>query len=119
MNLFTTPKFLNRTIAAAALSLALVGSAFAAEKVNINTADAATLDRVLVNVGPSKAEAIVAWRKAHGPFRSAEQLAQVQGIGLKTVEKNREMIVVGGAAAPTAAARPATVARTPAAPKKR
>jgi len=107
MNLFNT-KSLNALIAAATLSLALVGSAFAAEKVNVNTADAATLDRVLVNVGPSKAQAIVAYRKAHGPFRSAEQLAQVQGIGLKTIEKNRESIVLGGgAAAPAKPAKPA------------
>ena len=87
------------------LSLALLGSAFAAEKVNINTADAATLDRVLQNVGPSKAEAIVAWRKEHGPFQSPEQLAQVKGIGLRTVELNRERIVVSAtpAKAPGAA----------------
>jgi competence protein ComEA len=112
MNLFN----LKSLIAVATLSLGLLGSAFAAEKVNVNTADAATLDRVLVNVGPTKAEAIVAYRKTHGPFRSPEQLAQVQGIGLKTVEKNREMILIGGgvAAAPTAAK--ATAA---AAPKKR
>jgi competence protein ComEA len=114
MNLFN----LKSLIAATALSLALAGSAFAAEKVNINTADAATLDRVLVNVGPSKAEAIVAYRKQHGAFRSAEQLAQVDGIGLKTVEKNRDMIVIGGAVAPAA---PASGAKAPAAaaPKKR
>ncbi len=113
MNLFN----LKSLIAATALSLALAGSAFAAEKVNINTADAATLDRVLVNVGPSKAEAIVAYRKQHGAFRSAEQLAQVDGIGLKTVEKNREMIVIGGAVAP---AKPVAAAKAPAsAPKKR
>jgi competence protein ComEA len=120
MNLFAN-KSLNTLIATAALSLGLLGSAFAAEKVNINTADAATLDRVLVNVGPSKAEAIVAYRKAHGPFRSAEQLAQVQGIGLKTVEKNREMILVGGAAAPakTAAARPGSAPKAAAAPAKK
>jgi competence protein ComEA len=111
MNLFN----LKSLIAASALSLALFGTAFAAEKVNINTADAATLDRVLVNVGPSKAEAIVAYRKAHGAFRSAEQLAQVDGIGLKTVEKNREMILIGGGAAvPTPAKAPVA-----AAPKKR
>ncbi|MBW8850851.1 MAG: helix-hairpin-helix domain-containing protein [Xanthomonadales bacterium] len=95
-------KTLNAAIAATALSIALMGSAFAAERVNINVADAATLDRVLVNVGPAKAEAIVAYRKANGPFRSAEQLALVQGIGLKTVEKNRETILVGGAPAATA-----------------
>jgi len=70
------------------LSLALLGTAFAAEKVNINTADAATLGRVLQNVGPAKAEAIVAYRKEHGAFKSPEQLAQVKGIGLRTVELN-------------------------------
>ncbi|ALN84674.1 MULTISPECIES: ComEA family DNA-binding protein [Lysobacter] len=79
------------------LSLMLAGSAFASEQVNINSADAATLDRVLLNVGASKAEAIVAYRKANGAFRSVEQLALVKGIGLKTVEKNRDRIVVGGA----------------------
>ena len=88
-----------------ALSLLLAGSAlsasaFAADKVNINTADAATIDRVLVNIGPSKAEAIVAYRKANGAFRSAEQLALVKGVGLKTIEKNRDRIVVAGGAAP-------------------
>lgn len=80
------------------LSLALMGSALAAEKVNINTADAATIDRVLLNVGPAKAEAIVAYRKQNGAFKSADQLAEVKGIGLKTVEKNRDRIAVGGAA---------------------
>ena len=98
-------------LAATALSLVLAGAAFAAEKVNINTADAATLDRVLVNVGPSKAEAIVAYRKQNGPFRSAEQLAQVKGIGLKTVEKNRESILVGGAPAAGKAGAPRPAAK--------
>ncbi|HWS76916.1 MAG TPA: helix-hairpin-helix domain-containing protein [Thermomonas sp.] len=79
------------------LSLALAGAAIAGETVNINTADAATIDRVLVNVGPAKAESIVAYRKANGAFRSAEQLALVKGIGLKTVEKNRDRIALGGA----------------------
>ncbi|WP_159015446.1 ComEA family DNA-binding protein [Cognatiluteimonas profundi] len=70
------------------------------DKVNLNTADAVTIDRVLLNVGPSKAEAIVAYRKEHGSFKSAEQLALVKGIGLKTVEKNRDRILLGGNAAP-------------------
>jgi len=113
MNLFN----LKSMIAATTLSLALLGNAFAAEKVNINTADAATLDRVLVNVGPAKAEAIVAYRKAHGAFRSAEQLAQVEGIGLKTVERNREMIMLGGGVA--APAKPAAAKAPLAAAKKR
>lgn len=88
------------------LSLLIAGSALAQEKVNINTADAATLDRVLLNIGPAKAEAIVAHRKANGPFRSLEQLAQVKGIGLKTVEKNRDRILLGAAPAKKPAAQP-------------
>ncbi|MBU8976546.1 ComEA family DNA-binding protein [Lysobacter sp. MMG2] len=106
------------------LSLLLAAPAVAAETVNVNTADAATLDRVLVNIGPSKAEAIVAYRKTNGPFRSADQLAQVPGIGLKTVEKNKDRIVFAGGAAASAAAKPAptanaAAAKQPAAPVRR
>ena len=90
-----------------ALSLLLSTGALAAEKVNINTADAAAIDRVLVNIGPAKADAIVAYRKANGAFKSAEQLVLVKGVGLKTVEKNRDRIVVGGG---VAARKPVAVA---------
>ncbi|WP_374247993.1 ComEA family DNA-binding protein [Thermomonas sp.] len=85
------------------LLLALAGNAAAGETVNINTADAATLDRVLVNVGPVKAQAIVDYRQANGAFRSPEQLAMVKGIGLRTVERNRDRIVVS---APRSAVKP-------------
>jgi competence protein ComEA len=70
-------------------------------KVNINSADADAIQQALINIGPSKAAAIVAYRKQHGAFRSADQLAEVKGVGLKTVEKNRDRIVVGGAVAAT------------------
>ena len=95
---FTTaaPGRLRALLAALALSLALAGPAFAADSVDINAADAETINRVLVNVGPSKAQAIVDYRDEHGPFKSADQLAQVKGIGLKTVEKNRDRIVLKG-----------------------
>ncbi|MCB1554891.1 MAG: helix-hairpin-helix domain-containing protein [Xanthomonadales bacterium] len=93
-------------LASLALSVALIGSAFAADKVNINTATASEMAEVLNGVGDSKAEAIVAHRKENGPFKSADQLAEVRGIGLKTVEKNRDRIVVGATPAP-AAAQPA------------
>ena len=91
-------------LASLLLSLVLLGTAFASEKVNINTADAATLERVLKNVGPAKAEAIIAYRKDNGAFKSPEQLAQVKGIGLRTVELNRDRIVVSNVrpAAPAA-----------------
>lgn len=87
------------------LSAFLSGTALAAEKVDINNADAATLDRVLDGVGPSKAEAIVAHRQKHGAFRSADELVEVKGIGLALVEANRERIDIGPgkARAPAAA----------------
>lgn len=89
----------------------LAGGAAAADKVDINNADAATLDRVLDGVGPAKAEAIVAHRKAHGAFRSADELAEVKGIGLALVELNRDRITIGpGKARAPAAAAPAAAA---------
>lgn len=69
-------------------------SAAPAKAVNINTADATAIADGLVGVGQSKAEAIVAYRKEHGPFKSAEQLAEVKGIGDKLVQKNHDRIVV-------------------------
>ncbi len=99
------------------LSLLLAGSALAGERININTADVDTIDRVLVNIGPAKAQAIVDYRKTHGAFKSVEQLALVKGIGLKTVEKNRDRISFGSGAvaqpkALSAKPRAATDART-------
>ena len=96
-----------------ALALLLAGPAHAVEQVDINSADAATLDRVLVNVGEAKAEAIIAHREANGPFKSAEQLAEVRGIGLKTVESNRDRILIGKAGVPAAKAPATTTAKAP------
>ena len=113
------PLVLKSLVLAAFLSGLAHAGGPASERVNINTADAGTIDRVLVGVGPSKAEAIVAYRKANGAFRSADQLAAVKGIGLATIEKNRDRIVVagGGPAAPRPGVKPAAPAR-PAAPKR-
>lgn len=61
--------------------------------VNINSADAETL-ATLHGVGPSRAEAIVAWRDANGEFVSVDQLAEVRGIGATTIEANRDVLSV-------------------------
>ena len=62
--------------------------------VNVNTADAETLSAELKGVGITKAIAIVEYRKANGPFKSADDLTQVKGIGARTVELNRENILL-------------------------
>ena len=85
-------------LALAAGLLLATGIATASDRVDINTADAAAIDAALLNIGQSKAEAIVAYRKEHGAFQSAEQLVAVKGIGLSIVEKNRDRIAIGGGA---------------------
>jgi len=60
--------------------------------VNINHADAETLARMLDGVGMVRAEAIVRYREANGGFMTAEELANVTGIGLATVDRNQARI---------------------------
>lgn len=60
--------------------------------VNVNTADAAAIAEELNGVGVKKAQAIIDYRKANGDFKTIEALTEVKGIGLKTVEKNRDLI---------------------------
>lgn len=62
--------------------------------VNLNTADAATLQSELVGIGATKAQAIVAYREEHGNFASVDELLEVKGIGEATLEKNRDRLSV-------------------------
>jgi competence protein ComEA len=80
-------------------ALALPALAFAATPVNINQADAATIAKSLDGIGATRAEAIVAWRDAHGPFKKADDLRHVKGIGKATIERNRAAIQLAGTAA--------------------
>ncbi len=73
----------------------LLGSAAAwATPVDVNNADAAALAAQMKGVGLTKAEAIVAYRETHGPFKTLDELTKVKGIGTQTVEKNRANLVV-------------------------
>jgi len=76
-------------LGAALLAAMLLGPAVMAGPVDVNTADAKTLAKELDGVGLSKAQAIVDYRKANGPFKSADDLAKVKGLGQKTVDRNR------------------------------
>ncbi len=72
--------------------LLLFGSAVPAAQVNINTADAATLAKELKGIGLKRAQDIVEYRQKHGPFKTADELALVKGIGPAAIAKNREII---------------------------
>ncbi len=65
-----------------------------AGKVNLNTADAATLQRELNGIGATKAKAIVAYREANGPFASVDELLEVKGIGASILAKNRDKLSI-------------------------
>jgi len=69
--------------------------AFAASQVDVNSADARALAEALDGVGLAKAEAIVAFRKQHGPFETLDDLGRVEGIGPHILERNRDAIVFG------------------------
>jgi len=64
-----------------------------AAKININTASAEELTQ-LQGIGPKYAAKIVAYRTEKGPFTAPEDITNVPGIGQKTFEKNRGLIVV-------------------------
>lgn len=83
---------LRQYVGALLLGCALQGAY--AESIDINTADATALAAAMTGIGPAKAEAIVAYRKEHGPFQSLDDLALVKGIGSATVEKNRDRLTV-------------------------
>lgn len=70
-----------------------VAGAGSGERVNINTADAAVLDK-LPGIGPSTAARIVADRAANGPFATPDDLGRVSGIGPKKLAQLKPGICV-------------------------
>lgn len=70
-----------------------MGTAFSADKVNINTATQAELETIK-GVGPSTASAIVEYREANGKFENINELVNVKGIGDKKVAKMSDQVTV-------------------------
>jgi competence protein ComEA len=62
--------------------------------VNINSADAPTLAQGLKGVGMSRAQEIVRYRETFGPFASIDELVEVKGVGMSTVDKNRAVLTL-------------------------
>ena len=63
------------------------------DRININTADVKSL-MTLTGVGRKVAEKIVEYRDSHGPFKKADEIRKVEGVGNGVWERNRERIVV-------------------------
>ncbi len=75
----------------------LASLAWAAEPVNVNTASAEEIAESLNGVGLIKAARIVVYREANGPFTHVDELVNVKGIGIRTIDKNKEMILLQAA----------------------
>ena len=75
-------------------TILLFSSSAFAEKININTANAEQIATAMSGVGNSKAKAIVEYRESHGKFKSIGSLENVDGIGEKTIEKNKDNIML-------------------------
>ena len=72
----------------------LFSAAWAAEPVNVNTASAEEISESLTGIGLSKARLIVDYREANGTFVHVDELVNVKGIGIKTIDRNRGMILL-------------------------
>jgi competence protein ComEA len=68
-------------------------------RIEANRAGAADFE-LLPGVGPTLARRIVEHRAARGPFRVAEDLLQVRGIGPRTLERLRPLLAFEAAHAP-------------------
>jgi competence protein ComEA len=73
--------------------------------ININTASKDELV-ALPGIGPAKAQAILDYRKSHGPFKSVDELKDVKGIGAKRFEKLKSELAVTGPTSVKAAPKP-------------
>jgi competence protein ComEA len=60
---------------------------------DLNSATPDQLD-ALPGIGPATAQAIVGYRTNHGPFRSVDDLTEVQGIGPAKLEALRDLVRV-------------------------
>ncbi|MBU6080695.1 MULTISPECIES: helix-hairpin-helix domain-containing protein [Allobacillus] len=62
-------------------------------KVRINSAG---LDEIMTlpGIGEQKAKSIIEFRDTNGKFQSVDDLLQISGIGEKTLERFREMVIV-------------------------
>jgi competence protein ComEA len=63
--------------------------------VNVNSASGEQL-QLLPGIGPARARAVIAYRKAQGPFKTVEGLSQVSGIGERALERIRPHCVLKG-----------------------
>jgi competence ComEA-like helix-hairpin-helix protein len=64
------------------------------QKIDINRAEAWLLE-ALPGIGPSKAQAIIAYRQQNGGFKHIIEITEVEGIGPAIYEEIKDLITAG------------------------
>ena len=68
--------------------------AWAAQPVNVNPANAEEIAEVLKGIGLSKANDIVSYRDKNSQFKHVDELVNVKGIGIRTIDMTRGFILL-------------------------
>jgi competence protein ComEA len=79
------------TVLTFTMTILMSGLLFAADLVNVNTANLEEL-QTLQGIGEVRAQAIIKYRETYGPFKSLDELRNVTGIGDRIIEANRAII---------------------------
>jgi len=80
-------------IAVFVTSLLIIHFQVFAQAIDVNQVTLEELVENLNGVGAHKAQAIIDYREQYGDFDSMEELLQVKGIGLSTLENNKDRLV--------------------------
>jgi len=73
--------------------MSVAGNAYAMAPIDLNSATVQQLEQIK-GIGPTRANAIIAYRSQHKRFSKVAELVKVKGIGAKTLAKLKSQLTV-------------------------
>lgn len=90
--LFFSSAFASKEIKSESQPKASVVSQKSLKKQNFNQASAKQISKAIHGIGQKRAQAIVAYRDAHGSFKNFEELAKVKGISKRFIINEKHQL---------------------------